>query len=61
MVEDDDEVVEVPPPTFTTPRKRRAKKHREPMDEKFYRCNKRTTNMLEGFKDSSKKEPAVEV
>lgn len=61
MVEYDEEVVEVPSPTFTTSRKRRAKKHREPMDQKFLRCSKRITYRLEDFKDSASKEATMEV
>lgn len=58
--EDDNEVVEIAPTTFTTPRKRRAKKYMEPMDERFLRRSKRNANKLDGFKELASKEATSE-
>lgn len=58
--EDDNEVVEIAPTTFTTPRKRRAKKRMEPMDERFLRRSRRNANKLDGFKELASKEATSE-
>ena len=54
--EDDNEVVEIAPTTFTTQIKRRAKKHMEPMDERFLRRSRRNADDLDGFKELASKE-----
>ena len=58
--QDEDDVVEISKPPVATPRKRRANKLREPMDEQFLRRSKRNAEKLDGFKDmASVKEAAL--
>ena len=58
--QDEDDVVEISKPPVATPRKRRANKLREPMDEQFLRRSKRNAEKLDGFKDmASAKEAAL--
>ena len=53
-------MVEISKPPVATPRKRRANKLREPMDEQFLRRSKRNAEKLDGFKDmASVKEAAL--
>ena len=57
---DEDDVVEISKPPVATPRKRRANKLREPMDEQFLSRSKRNAEKLDGFKDmASVKEAAL--
>lgn len=47
-----EDLVEIPKPANFTPKKRRARKLLEPLDE-FLRRSKRTAEKLSGFKDES--------
>ena len=59
----DVEILEAPPPVFQTPRKKRAVRVKEKLDDSFLRRSRRISNKLQGFKDveSAKKakEPAA--
>jgi hypothetical protein len=56
---DDDEVMEIAPAQFT-PRKRRAVKVKEQLDEEFLRCSKRNAAKRAGFKTPQNKDKAQE-
>jgi hypothetical protein len=57
--EEDDDVVEIPPPPQITPRKRRAKKLKEPLDEQYVRRSRRFAEKTGGFKAQSSTAEAV--
>lgn len=57
ILEDDDEVLEIMKPNQFTPRKKRAKKMKEPLPDDFLRRSKRQANRSGGFKGKS----AVEI
>ena len=51
-VDSDLEMLDAPPPLFMTPRKKRAFKVKEILDDSFLRRSKRVSHKLEGFKDA---------
>lgn len=51
--EEDLEVLESPPPIFMTPRRKKAFKVKEKLDDSFLRRSKRISNRLQGYKDTA--------
>jgi len=60
----DVEILDVPPLVFKTPRKKRAVRVKEKIDDSFLRHSRRISNKLQGFKDAKSarkaKEPAAD-